>query len=670
MTSVIASEASVFASETLAVLALIVIIGPLLAEKARLPGLIGFMLGGTLLGPFGLGVLDTGQFDTVGALGILYLMFLAGLELDMDTFTRYRRAAIQFGLLTFGFPFALGWWGGLQLGYGVESAVLLGSVWASHTLVALPIVKRAGLSGSRSVAVAAGATILTDTLALLVLAVISSGAGGEGQQGGGEAMVVVRLLIGLAVLAAATLFVIPWVGRWFFGGPGTDRLLRFMFLLGAMALGSLVAEWGGIEGIVGAFFAGLGLNRLVPKRSGLMEKVEFVGSTLFIPAFLVSVGMLIDPSLLFDLSTLSLAGAFLLIIGVGKALAAGAGGGLFRFTLAEIGVLFSLTLGQAAATFAAVLVGVDLGLFDVQVLNAVVLAVLVTVVMSSVLTRLFSGLVEPEQTLIQPVGLSVVVPVPAGAEIGPVLHIAGQIARADTGTVTPLVVIPTELATAESSEEAEVRAEEAAEMASTSGAEAEGLIRVDGSIKDAVLSVVAERRASLVVLSAPLGSRLSQVVFGGPIERIGGQSPVPVILTLRVEAAPERLVVVIPGRPRTIGDQVDSQVAVDVVSRIHSSSGLPLTALIGMGGVVPDLPEGTTIEQTPALTAASINATITSGDLIVAPLTSVRRFLNVLNREARLPAGVGMLITAGPFRLRAEGTGAEDVSSILGYSAR
>jgi Na+:H+ antiporter len=660
---VLANETAVAASQVLLALAVIVIAGPLLAEKARLPGLIGFMVGGMLVGPYVLGWLDPGQFDAIGGLGILYLMFLAGLELDMDIFNRYRASAARFGLLTFTIPFGIGWLVGLQLGFESSAAILSGSIWASHTLVALPIVKRAGLSSSRTVAVAAGATIITDTLALVVLAVVSSGATEDG-----GAATLVKLVVGLAALIFTTLWIYPRIGHWFFAGPGTDRSLRFMFLLGAMALAGLISEYAGIDGIVGAFFAGLGLNRLVPKRGNLMERIEFVGTSLFVPAFLISVGMLIDPALIFDVHTLKTAGAFLLVVFVGKGLAAAIGGRLFKFGWAEIGLLFSLTIGQAAATLAATLVGVNIGLFDDQVLNAVVLTVLVTVLISSILTRVFTGLVRPEHSMTQAIGLAVVVPIPEPEGAEPLLRLAGQIARADTGTVTPLLVVPPEDASPDASEEADARIQAAALLASGSGTEAQGIVRVDGSVKNAVLNVVAEKRASLVMLAAPKTSRVSQAVFGGPIESIGADSPVPVALAVKISSDPGRLVVVIPGRPRTLGDQVDTQVALDITNRLAGSMSLPVVAMIGAGGVVPDLPEGSTIERTPLITTSEIGKIVQPGDLLVAPLTSVRRFLGARTRDTRLPDQVGLLITAGPFRLRKEGSASESVSSVFGYT--
>lgn len=667
----IASEASFNASETLAILALIVIAGPLLAEKARLPGLVGFMLGGTLLGPFGLRVLSAGQFDAIGSLGILYLMFMAGLELDMEIFDRYRAAAVQFGFVTFLLPFAAGWWLGTQIGLSTASAILLGSIWASHTLVGLPIVKRAGLSGSRVVAVGAGATIITDTLALLTLAVISSSAGEELESSGslGSLATTAGLLVGLAVLIAVTLWVLPYLGRWLYTGPGSDRSVRFMFLIGSMALAGLLAEVGGIEGIVGAFFAGLGLNRLVPKRSALMERVEFFGSAFFVPAFLISVGMLIDPGVIFDLTTLRYAAGFLLVVVVGKGMAAVFSRPVFRFSWAEVGLLFSLTTGQAAATLAAALVGVNIGLFDESLLNPIVLAVLVTVLLSTVLTRLFSGLVEPEKTLTQPIGSSVIVPLTPGlAESEGALRLAGLIAHAHTGTVSTMFVLPAGHAASEEVERAQRLVEEGAEVVRRSGAEAEGIVRVDASVKSAVLNVVAEQMASLIVLTAPKGKTVPELAFGGPIYSIGDSSPVPTILAANVPLQPERVVLIVPGASRAMGRHVDARVAVDLVNGGASLLDAPTVALVGPGASVPVLPDNSEIIAITKMTVATVADFVRAGDLVVAPMGAVRRFLSLGGGIDLGFADVGLVMTAGPHRLREAGSQAEELSSLLGYT--
>ena len=270
--------------------------------------------------------------DSLGHIGLLYLMFLAGLELDLNVFARLRQAAIQFGLLTFALPMAFGFVGARWLGFDLPASILIGSLWASHTLVMYPIMQRFGITADPAVATTVGATVITDTLALLVLAVVASGATGEGGLASNLA-----LLVGLGVLALYCAFVLTFLTRWFFGGLGQDRTLRFVFVLAAFLSASFVAELGGIEGIVGAFFAGLALNRLVPNGGPLMDRVEFFGGALFIPAFLVSVGLLIDPTVLADPRTWQLAIVFAISLVLGKGGAALAIGRIRRFSRAAGG---------------------------------------------------------------------------------------------------------------------------------------------------------------------------------------------------------------------------------------------------------------------------------------------------------------------------------------------
>ena len=279
-------------------------------------------------------------------------MFLAGLELDLNVFARLRQAAIQFGLLTFALPMAFGFVGARWLGFDLPASILIGSLWASHTLVMYPIMQRFGITADPAVATTVGATVITDTLALLVLAVVASGATGEGGLGSN-----IALLVGLGVLAVYCAFVLTFLARWFFAGMGQDRALRFIFVLAAFLSASFVAELGGIEGIVGAFFAGLALNRLVPNGGPLMDRVEFFGGALFIPAFLVSVGLLIDPTVLADPRTWQLAIVFAISLVLGKGGAALAIGRIRRFSRPQVEVTFALSLSQAAATLAATTVG-------------------------------------------------------------------------------------------------------------------------------------------------------------------------------------------------------------------------------------------------------------------------------------------------------------------------
>jgi Kef-type K+ transport system membrane component KefB len=369
---------------TFFIAAVVLLAGPLIAERFRMPGLVGVIIGGTLVGPFVLDwVAREGTVEALGALGILYLMFIAGLELDLDDFARNRRPALSFGALTFTIPFVLGILLVIPFGYGFATAALYGSLWASHTLVSYPIVQEHRLTRHRSVGMAAGGTVITDTLALFVLAVVV----GSHDSDDRPAVILVKLSIGLAILVFYCLFLLRWVGAWAFARFGDQLIPRFLFLLAALTSAALVADRMGLEGIVGAFFAGLALNRLVPSGTELMERVEFVGVALLIPFFLLSTGMLLDPTQFRKPAVLVLATASLAIVFAGKAAASYLAGRLAGFQPDEMRLVFGLTIAQAAATLAAVTIGTEVGIFNDRLLSAALVVVLVTVVVSGIVTR-------------------------------------------------------------------------------------------------------------------------------------------------------------------------------------------------------------------------------------------------------------------------------------------
>lgn len=369
---------------TFFVAAIVLLAGPVVAERLRLPGLVGIVLGGTLVGPFVLDWVEReGVVESLGELGLLFLMFLAGMELDLDEFERDRKPALRFGALTFTLPFVLGLLLVLPFGYGLATAALYGSLWASHTLISYPIVQEHRLTQHRAVSMAAGGTVITDTLALSVLAIVVGSVASD--EGTGE--IVVRLLIGIAILAIYCAVVLPRIGRWSLAHLGPGSVPTFLFLLAALTSAALVADRMGLEGIVGAFFAGLALNRLVKSRSEAKESFEFVGAALLVPFFLLSTGMLLDPEQFTELRVLAIGGMSLAIVLVGKAAASFIAGRLAGFDLSEIRLVFGLTVAQAAATLAAVTIGTEAGIFDEELLSATLVVVLVSVIVSSIVTR-------------------------------------------------------------------------------------------------------------------------------------------------------------------------------------------------------------------------------------------------------------------------------------------
>ncbi len=415
------------------ILTFALIVGPRLAERIRLPAMVGLVLAGMALGPHGTRILATDKIalSALGDFGLLYLMFAAGLELDLKRFAREKKAAITFALLSFAIPFSLGLGSAKLLGYGMAAAVLMGSNWGSHTLVTYPILRKMGLARNPAVAMVVGATAVTDTSALLVLAGVS----GSVKKGASLGLQGAEIAVGLVVLGVWTIVVLPKVARWFFARVGSDRAYRYVFTLVAFLSGAVLAEAAGIDGIVGAFFAGLGLNRAIPERSVLMERVQFMGSSLFIPIFLVSVGVLLDPKVMIDPKTLLVALIFTVAVLGGKALAGVIAGRAFHFSWPEIGVIAGLSGSQAAATLATTLVGAKLGLFDKLTINAVLVVILASLVVTPALVSFFGKKVTRSAAAEEALGSSVLVTM-WGDSTRPLLNVAGKLAADDSGIVT------------------------------------------------------------------------------------------------------------------------------------------------------------------------------------------------------------------------------------------
>lgn len=427
----------------------VILLGPVVVKYARVPGLIGLLLGGFLIGSNGLGWIDAGNqtLPELGQLGLLYLMFVAGLELDLRILGQYRRAAVIFGLLTFAAPFAAGVAVGFGLGWSVSATMLLGSLLASHTLILYPMVRDARLGTNPAVASAVGATVLTDTIALVVLAVVAGTETGTGS----ASRVLLEIGIGLVVLVVASLMVLPRVAAAALRLWGGDRAARYLVAMVGFLLMAMLAEVFGIEGIVGAFFAGLGLNRLVPNEGPSMERIEFFGSAVLIPMFLVSVGLLLDPSVMFSAETLGLAGLICAACLGGKALAALLARPILGFDGPEAGTMFILTTPQAAATLAATLIGFEIGLFGTSVVNAVLVLILVSIVVTTVIApRYLSRVAVPERGQ-RPLGERVMLisPTEGPSEAG--VHAADAMARADGGVID-VVITETHGAPIEASE--------------------------------------------------------------------------------------------------------------------------------------------------------------------------------------------------------------------------
>ncbi|CUM71019.1 cation:proton antiporter [Parabacteroides distasonis] len=370
---------------------LIILAAPLLLNKLRIPHLLGLIIAGAIIGPHGFNlVLRDSSIILSGTAGLLYIMFLAGLEIDMADFKRNSTKSLAFGMYTFLIPMILGTVVGIWvLRFNVLTSVLLASMFASHTLIAYPIISKLGISKNKAVSITVGGTMITDTLALLVLTIIVGMATGQVND-----MFWIRLGVSILIFTLIVLFGFPFIGRWFFKHVH-DNISQYIFVLVMVFLGSFLAQVAGMEAIIGAFLSGLALNRLIPQSSPLMNRVEFVGNAIFIPFFLLGVGMLIDYRTFFtSFETIKVGLIMIIVATAAKYIAAWMTQKTFHLSTDQRSVIFGLSNAQAAATLAAVMVGYNvitgtdangepIRLLNESVLNGTILMILVTCTIAS-----------------------------------------------------------------------------------------------------------------------------------------------------------------------------------------------------------------------------------------------------------------------------------------------
>jgi Kef-type K+ transport system membrane component KefB len=356
------------------------LLAPVLGRAWRVPALVVQIALGALVGPHGIGLLERGEtIVLLGTLGLLYLLFVVGLELDLRGFLRHRRRSLLFGALSFALPTALALLLAPLAGFGPSATLLIAAIAASHTLLAYPAAARLGVARDPAVTTAVGGSILTDVLSLTLLAVVTS------LVAGGGPLAVPRLLLLLGAAAAAITLLLPRLARAFFRRTDGEASARFVFMLSAMLISAAAAQAAGAAPIIGAFLAGLALNRLVPNASTVMARVRFVGEGVFIPFFLLSVGMLVDVRVLASIETLTLAALLIALVGIGKGASALLAARALRFGRAQGWLMAGLTIPQAAATLAVTFVGLELGLFAPAMVNAVIVLILVSSLLGATL---------------------------------------------------------------------------------------------------------------------------------------------------------------------------------------------------------------------------------------------------------------------------------------------
>ena len=375
----------------------IILFTPLLFRKIKIPYIIGLILAGVLFGPHGLNLLANDKsFELLGKVGILYIMFLAGLDLDLKEFKENKYKSIFFGFFTFIFPLSIGFpICHYVLGFSVQTSLLTAAMFSTHTLVSYPIVSNMHLSRNKAVTTTIGGTIFTDTAVLLILAFVLDQNNGNGHSAWAW------MLLSLVLFLAIMFFVIPKISAWFFKKFENEKQSHFIYALSIMFFAAFIAELAGLEAIIGAFLAGLVMNRFIPHSSALMNRIEFIGNSLFIPFFLISVGMMVNLSILLQgFNTIIVALTLSVVAIVGKWLAAFVTQKTFRFSKAQRNVILGLSSSHAAATLAIILAGFQASIIDETILNGTIILILITCIFSSFVTqKAASKLVKEDDNL-------------------------------------------------------------------------------------------------------------------------------------------------------------------------------------------------------------------------------------------------------------------------------
>lgn len=546
------------------ILLLLILVFPPIFERIRLPGLVGLLFAGVVFGEEGLGLLDKNSESVklLADIGKIYLMFVAGLEIDLEDFRKTRNQSLVFGFTTFIVPLSMGTLLGLAFKMGWNASILLGSLLASHTLLAYPIVTRLGVVNNEAVIASIGATIFTDIGALLVLAICVAIGGGQF-----TLATLIGLLFNLAIYCVVVLFGFAYAGREYFRRTGEEENNQFLFVLLALFLASVGAQIIHIDQIVGAFLAGLAVNRVVGQ-GVVKEKIEFVGSTLFIPCFFVYIGLLLEVS-----EFLTIFGEnFLLTTGIvstlifSKFVASLIPKFIFNYSWAQCLTMWSLSLPQVAATLAATVVGIQAGILPKAVFNSVIVMMLVTSVGGPILTSRFAPKLAEIEKLAR-VGESgrpsedgetsvlklenIVLPLSNPKTQKQLIELAAILSSFQGGRIIALSVVRARAHLDDPMLQEELRASErllkrALKYGNEYGVVMEPVIRIDDDFAEGICRVAREKEGDLIVIGwSPSSASLQARIFGNIVDKVlwSSHCPVAVVKLLTSPASWRKILV-------------------------------------------------------------------------------------------------------------------------------
>lgn len=504
----------------------IILSAPIIFNRIKIPHLLGLIIAGAVIGPNGFNLITRDSSIILsGTAGLLYIMFIAGLEIDLLEFKKNSSKSLLFGFNTFMIPMVLGILTGIYiLNFSIPTSVLLASMFASHTLIAYPIISKLGVAKNRAVTITIGGTMITDTLSLLVLAVIVGMETGEV-----NTQFWVKLSFSIAIFISIVMFLFPLIGRWFFKRV-EDNVSQYIFVLAMVFFGAVLAEAAGIEGIIGAFLTGLALNRLIPRSSSLMNRVEFVGNAIFIPFFLIGVGMLIDYKMFFkDFDTLKIAAVMTLVASFSKYAAAWLTQKKLKYSADERRLIFGLSNAQAAATLAAVLIGYNIivgktpegeviRLLNDSVLNGTIIMILITCTIASfvaqkgarnlALAESYLGTTDDAE-----IDERILIPVNNPETIEELINLSILIkSKKNTSNLFALNILNIDKAETES--KAKKTLEKAMSTAAAADIPLHQLLRYDFNIRNGISSVVKENRITDLVLGLHVKKSISDSFLG------------------------------------------------------------------------------------------------------------------------------------------------------------
>ncbi|SFS37739.1 cation:proton antiporter [Sphingobacterium wenxiniae] len=514
----------------------IILVSPIILRPIKVPGIIGLILFGVLLGPHGLNWITkidkvtlqgsgVDAIDLFSTIGLLYIMFIAGLELDMNEFRKTKNKSFLFGFLTFIIPISIGFpVCHYFLGYELLPSILIASMFATHTLVTYPIVNSYGISKHEAVAITIGGTILTDTAVLIILAIITGASQGQLNQ-----EFWVTLGVSFTIFLFIMFGIIPRIAKWFFQKIEAEKTAHYIFVLAVVFFAAFMAEIAGLEPIIGAFVAGLALNKLIPHSSALMNRIEFIGNAIFIPFFLISVGMIVDISVLTKgPMALIIAGTLTVVAVFGKFLAATATQLIFKYSKNERNLIFGLSNAHAAATLAIIMVGYEREIIDENVVNGTIVLILITCIIASLVTEnaskkiVMAGHVDSDTPETVPeTEEEILIPIANLSKMEPILDFATLIKSGKSNRpLNILSVVPDNEQAEKNLIAARKNLDNMAKYASGSETEVDLMTTIDHNIASGIGRTSKEIFANCIILGWPSATSFIEKIVGEKTESI------------------------------------------------------------------------------------------------------------------------------------------------------